>query len=323
MKSLHEMEELTLFQGSTFDGFSRRKWIEDRDTTISAKIITDLTWCRFFYINIKNVMTVIQCGFNFSNKHKTVMEKISRGIFSVITDVVFVPCNWLAISMNLPCAASHSNTSKLDAEFVVLCFIKRREEKRREEKRREEKRREEKRREEKRREEKRREEKRREEKRREEKRREEKRREEKRREEKRREVEDNEGQRGEKKEGTREEEKERRGSSVLVSSTPPCVVSKRFRVFRQNARVCSTCGRLAATHKGVLNLHTEACWTRAREREVFSAPSRATYHATTQNHTTPQHHNTPPTQHTTPHVHTHTPPHQVYTHAHNTIDNRP
>ena len=33
-KSLNEMEELKRFQGSTFDGFSRRKLIEDRDTIL-------------------------------------------------------------------------------------------------------------------------------------------------------------------------------------------------------------------------------------------------------------------------------------------------
>ena len=34
MKSLNEMEELKRCQGSTFDGFSRRKLIEDRDTIL-------------------------------------------------------------------------------------------------------------------------------------------------------------------------------------------------------------------------------------------------------------------------------------------------
>ena len=40
MKSLNEMEELKRFQGSTFDEFSRRKLIEDRDTILelTAKI---------------------------------------------------------------------------------------------------------------------------------------------------------------------------------------------------------------------------------------------------------------------------------------------
>ena len=40
MKSLNEMEELKRFQGSTFDEFSRRRLIEDRDTLLelTAKI---------------------------------------------------------------------------------------------------------------------------------------------------------------------------------------------------------------------------------------------------------------------------------------------
>ena len=40
MKSLNEMEELKRFQGSTFDEFSKRRLIEDRDTILglTAKI---------------------------------------------------------------------------------------------------------------------------------------------------------------------------------------------------------------------------------------------------------------------------------------------
>ena len=40
MKSFNEMEELKQFQGSTFDEFSRRRLIEDRDTILelTAKI---------------------------------------------------------------------------------------------------------------------------------------------------------------------------------------------------------------------------------------------------------------------------------------------
>ena len=40
MKSLNEMEELKRFQGYTFDVFSRRRLIEDRDTILelTAKI---------------------------------------------------------------------------------------------------------------------------------------------------------------------------------------------------------------------------------------------------------------------------------------------
>ena len=45
-----------------------------------------------------------------------------------------IPCNSWAVAMNLPCATSHSNASKLDAMFVDQCFIQR-EEKRRERRR--------------------------------------------------------------------------------------------------------------------------------------------------------------------------------------------
>ena len=34
VKSLNEMEEVKRFQGSTFDAFSRRKFVEDRDTIL-------------------------------------------------------------------------------------------------------------------------------------------------------------------------------------------------------------------------------------------------------------------------------------------------
>ena len=36
VRSLQEMEELKRFQGSTFDEFSRRKLIEDRDTILGT-----------------------------------------------------------------------------------------------------------------------------------------------------------------------------------------------------------------------------------------------------------------------------------------------
>ena len=38
MKSLNEMEELKRFQGSTFDEFSRRRLIEDRDTILELTV---------------------------------------------------------------------------------------------------------------------------------------------------------------------------------------------------------------------------------------------------------------------------------------------
>ena len=37
MKSLNEMEEVKRFQGSTFDEFSRKRLIEDRDTTLNSQ----------------------------------------------------------------------------------------------------------------------------------------------------------------------------------------------------------------------------------------------------------------------------------------------
>ena len=36
-KSLNEMEELKRFQGSTFDEFSRRKLVKDRDTILNTQ----------------------------------------------------------------------------------------------------------------------------------------------------------------------------------------------------------------------------------------------------------------------------------------------
>ena len=41
---------------------------------------------------------------------------------------------------------------------------------------------------------------------------------------------------------------------------PPCVDSKRPRVYRQHVHMSKTCGRVAGTHGDVLNRHTEACW---------------------------------------------------------------
>ena len=34
-----------------------------------------------------------------------------------------IPCNSLAVAMNVPCATSHSNASKLDAVFVDQCIV--------------------------------------------------------------------------------------------------------------------------------------------------------------------------------------------------------
>ena len=55
----------------------------------------------------------------------------------------------------------------------------------------------------------------------------------------------------------------------VAPDTPPCVDSKRPRVYRHHALVFKTCGRAAGTHGDVLNRHTEAC------RELHTGDARA------------------------------------------------
>ena len=62
----------------------------------------------------------------------------------------------------------------------------------------------------------------------------------------------------EKREEENEKENEGRGRRKREGKERECVGSKRLRVNRQNARMCSTCERFAGTHGGVLNQHTEA-----------------------------------------------------------------
>ena len=256
---------------------------------------------------------------------------------------------------NIPCRQASAvklapdHTSKLDAVLVDPCFVQcllargKRKEERREE-REEKKEREEKRREEKRREEKRREEKRREEE-------EEERREEKRRRRKREEKRKEGGGRERSNERSKDRKEERESpplpvSPVLMSSTPPCVVLKRLRVKRQDARMFKhmrascryTRRRFESTHGGVLDMSTGG---------FFRAPSHATPHTLTHTHTpttthTPQHHthtthqqphthhNTTRTPHTNNHTHTTTPhahhtPTTTHTHTtpHSTSDHDP
>ena len=76
---------------------------------------------------------------------------------------------------------------------------------------------------------------------------------------------------------------------VCRFKTLPCVGSKRFRVWVQNARMFKTCARFEPTHGSVLNLHT---------RDF----QRATHHhTTTAHHTahTPRAPRTPHARHTT------------------------
>ena len=93
-------------------------------------------------------------------------------------------------------------------------------------------------------------------------------------------------------EGKKEEEdREREGR------TPPCVRSKRLRVYRQNARMLNTCGRLDSTHGGVLDVHgfsrvpSRATHTDTHAQQTHIAhqyqhPHRTTQHTTTQKHKT-------------------------------------
>ena len=119
------------------------------------------------------------------------------------------------------------------------------------------------------------------------------------------------------------EEKEREKREPPLPFPPPCAGSKRLRVYRQNARMCSTCARFAGIHGDVLNLHTG-------EREVSAvqaAPHTDNTHPTQTTHTTDHRHHTPhiaqSTPAPTPYI-THIPhtlsahtPHTLSTHTHN------
>ena len=100
---------------------------------------------------------------------------------------------------------------------------------------------------------------------------------------------------------------------VYPFNTPPCVHSKRPRVYRHHAHMCfnmcawcrHTRRRFECTHGSVLNLHTvfSACHT------TWHTPRHTTTHHDTPRHTT-THHDTP--RHTT--THHHTPPHTLHKH---------
>ena len=90
---------------------------------------------------------------------------------------------------------------------------------------------------------------------------------------------------------------------LLVSRTgddrlPPCVRSKRPRVYVQNVPVCtgtartcvSTCARFAGTHGDVLNVHTEAFWNPHTGFFHVFFFQRAATHTNTQTHTHTQTH---------------------------------
>ena len=78
---------------------------------------------------------------------------------------------------------------------------------------------------------------------------------------------------------------------------PPCVRSKRFRVYRQQAHMFPTCGLGAGTHADVWNVHTESFWTCTRFFSCFfTVPQHTNTH-----HDHQQHHDHNDTHHITQH----------------------
>ena len=84
MKSLYEMEELKRFQGSTFDGFSRRKLIEDRDTILelTAKIqeLQNEVNCMNDSRDLKDAESI-----RSGNSHVTVNQRFSH-LFKILAE---------------------------------------------------------------------------------------------------------------------------------------------------------------------------------------------------------------------------------------------
>ena len=82
---------------------------------------------------------------------------------------------------------------------------------------------------------------------------------------------------------------------------PPCVHSKRPRVYRHHAHMCFNMCRGAGTHGDVLNVHKEAFLNpRTGFPRFFSVPQ----HTQTDTQHTHQTHTTTTTTHTTQHTHT-------------------
>ena len=142
-----------------------------------------------------------------------------------------------------------------------------------------------------------------------------------------------------------QEEKEREKHSVCRIQTPPCVRSKRFRVYRQNARMLNTMRafcrhtrkRFERTHGGVWYLHLGFPRAKPRHTQAPQTPDTTPYktrqdktrqdktrHDTTR-HDTTRHdtttHDHAQCTHATPHCththhNTHTPQHTHCTHTH-------
>ena len=173
-----------------------------------------------------------------------------------------IPCNSLAVAMNVPCATSHSNASKLDAVFVDQCFV--REEKRRVSRReegRKKRKRQRRSKSKKKRKRKRKRKRRRKRGERNEKRRGERedKRKERKREEKREEEREGEKreERRERRKRVRKRERQETETPVCRFKTPPCVRSGRLRVYRQQARMFNTKYDVLKTHGETQRLKKE------------------------------------------------------------------
>ena len=83
------------------------------------------------------------------------------------------------------------------------------------------------------------------------------------------------------------------GERVYASNAPPCVRSKRFRVYWQHAHMFHTCGLGAGTHADVLNVHTETRFERAHGF-FFPRSSSVPQHTNTNTHTHTKHTPRPP-----------------------------
>ena len=77
MKSLNEMEEFKRFQGSTFDEFSRKRLIEDRDTVLEVTA------------RIQELQNEVNC-MNDSRDFKDA-ESVRSGLSHVPSQLAFFP----------------------------------------------------------------------------------------------------------------------------------------------------------------------------------------------------------------------------------------
>ena len=72
-------------------------------------------------------------------------------------------------------------------------------------------------------------------------------------------TEDEREERESKRERKKKKKREKETGERERERGPPCVRSKRSRVYRQHAHMFYTCGHVAGTHRDILNAHTGTC----------------------------------------------------------------